>query len=116
MSGWIGVDFDGTLAVHVSSQWDGPLGLPIPLMVQRVRGWLAQGIEVRIFTARVSPRSKEGALQCAVALASVRERIADWCDRNLGQRLECTCEKDHNVLQLWDDKAVRIIRDTGEIG
>ena len=34
-SGWIGVDFDGTLATY--NGWnDGKLGEPIPLMVDRV--------------------------------------------------------------------------------
>ena len=112
--GWIGVDFDGTLAVSVTKQWDGPLGPPIPLMVTRVKEWLAQEIEVRIFTARVSPRHKDGSLQDITALLLIKERIADWCEEHVGQRLECTCEKDHNIIQLWDDKAVQVVRDTGE--
>jgi hypothetical protein len=113
-AGWIGVDFDGTLAVSVSKQWDGPLGAPIAPMVARVRGWLAQGIEVRIFTARVNPKHKDGSWQDSSALLAMRERIADWCEEHIGQRLECTCEKDHNIIQLWDDKAVQVVRDKGE--
>ncbi len=52
MSGWIGVDLDGTLAHY--DGWAGPesIGEPIPLMMARVREWLALGREVRIFTAR----------------------------------------------------------------
>ena len=52
---WYGVDFDGTLATY--DGWGGnpvqPLGEPIPLMVSRVKGWLAHGVNVRILTARV---------------------------------------------------------------
>jgi hypothetical protein len=112
---WIGVDFDGTLAVSGTKVFDGHLGPPILLMVARVKAWLAQGIEVRIFTARVSPRNKEGFPQDVEALALVRNRIGDWCEEHIGQRLECTCEKDHNIIQLWDDKAVQVIRDTGRV-
>ena len=51
-SGWIGVDLDGTLAKYGS--WNGgQIGDPIPLMVERVKQWIAEGVEVRIFTARV---------------------------------------------------------------
>lgn len=114
-AGWIGVDFDGTLAISGAKVFDGPLGDPIPQMVERVKGWLAKGIEVRIFTARVSPRNKEGFLQDKLVLEAVRKRIGDWCEQNIGQRLECTCEKDHNVIQLWDDRAVQVLRDTGNV-
>ena len=50
-SGWIGVDLDGTLAKY--GIWDGSIGEPIPLMVERVKIWIALGVEVKIFTARV---------------------------------------------------------------
>ncbi len=113
--GWMGVDLDGTLAVSGTKVFDGPIGAPIPPIVERVKGWLAKGIEVRIFTARVSPRNKEGLLQDKDALAAVRKRIGDWCEQHIGQRLECTCEKDHNIIQLWDDRAVQVLRDTGEV-
>ena len=51
MSGWIAVDFDGTVAFY-PPQPGQSLGDPIPDMVDRVKQWLAEGIEVRIFTAR----------------------------------------------------------------
>lgn len=113
--GWMGVDFDGTLAVSGTKVFDGPLGEPIPEMVARVRTWLALGIEVRVFTARVSPKNKEGIPQDSAALTLVKARIGNWCEEHIGQRLECTCEKDHNIIQIWDDKAVQVIRDTGEV-
>ena len=54
--GWIGVDFDGTLAVLVPNHVFAPQenGTPIEPMISRVRAWLYQGIEVRIVTARAS--------------------------------------------------------------
>lgn len=48
------MDLDGTLAEYHG--WNGGIGKPIPGMVRRVKAWLAEGLEVRIFTARVSPR------------------------------------------------------------
>lgn len=54
-SGWIGVDLDGTIAEYHG--WVSPthIGAPIPKMVERVKVWLSEGKEVRIFTARVFP-------------------------------------------------------------
>ena len=46
MSGWIAVDFDGTVAFY-PPQPGQSLGDPIPEMVDRIRGWLAEGIEVQ---------------------------------------------------------------------
>jgi len=34
---------------------------------------------------------------------------------NFGRELPVTCEKHPSYTDLWDDKAVRVIRDTGEI-
>lgn len=44
---------DGTLAVY--DEWRGAhhIGEPIPLMVARVKDWLAAGKVVKIFTARM---------------------------------------------------------------
>jgi hypothetical protein len=111
----MGVDFDGTLAMSGAKVFDGPMGAPIPKMVNRVKAWLEAGIEVRIFTARVSPKNKDGSITSAEQLDAVRKRIADWTEEHIGKRLEATCEKDHNILQLWDDRAVQVIRDTGEV-
>lgn len=53
MSAWIGVDLDGTLAYYDIAQGDA-IGEPVPLMLARVKTWIAAGIEVRIVTARAS--------------------------------------------------------------
>lgn len=50
--GWIGVDLDGTLAMHRAYCDSEPIGPPVPAMLDRVIAWLEQGIEVRILTAR----------------------------------------------------------------
>ena len=44
--GWIGVDLDGTLAVHEPGEYDGSIGRPVKPMVDRVKGWLSRNKEV----------------------------------------------------------------------
>jgi hypothetical protein len=108
----IGVDFDGTLA-----KWYGKafvdyvpdkIGDPIPEMIERVKGWLAQGHDVVIFTARVHSFYL---LDAEIA----RNAIEQWCQEQFGQILEVTCEKDPRMTQIWDDRAVSVEKDTGRV-
>lgn len=109
MSGWIGVDLDGTLAHYGIWQPDGGIGEPIPLMVERVKQWLAEGITVKIFTARVAFFGKNSEFaQTQTAI------IQDWCLKHLGQKLEVTCMKDFAMIELWDDRCVQVKLNTGE--
>jgi hypothetical protein len=110
--GWIGVDLDGTLAVY--DKWRGPehIGEPIPAMVERVLSWIAQGRDVRIFTARVTEASKN-ADGTEHNMARVREAIQTWCRTHLGIVLPITNVKDWNMVELWDDRAVQLIPNTG---
>ena len=105
MNGWIGVDLDGTL-VRSDGKWRGVhhIGEPIIPMVRRVREWLASGQEVRIMTARVCNNDDDGA----------RSYIEDWCVKYLGQKLAVTNEKDYDMIELWDDRAIQVIPNTGE--
>jgi hypothetical protein len=107
--GWIGVDLDGTLAVYEGWQGIASIGDPIPLMVQRVKEWLAQGREVRIFTARVGPGSRK-----ADELPATIRAIEEWCLRHIGAQLPVTCTKDFGMSELWDDRAVQVVPNTGE--
>lgn len=109
--GWIGVDLDGTLAVYDGWKGDGHVGEPIPLMVARVRQWIAEGKDVRIFTARVSPHSIEINNSSLVATLVP---IQNWCDKNLGKILPVTYKKDMAMVELWDDRAIQVIPNTGE--
>ncbi len=107
--GWIGVDLDGTLAEYHG--WDGltRIGDPIPLMLDRVKGWLEAGEDVRIFTARVCPDNRasiEELEECVLA-------IQKWCLEHLGQALRVTYKKDMHMRELWDDRAVGVIFNTG---
>lgn len=105
--GWIGVDLDGTLAVY--DEWRGidHIGAPIPAMVERVKCWLSEGREVRIFTARVCAGQRH--------LTRVLAAIRDWCEEHIGCALTVTNVKDFDMIELWDDRAHRVERNTGRL-
>lgn len=105
MKGWIGVDLDGTLAHY--DGWKSPehIGDPVPAMLKRVTAWLAEGREVRIFTARVSHQT--------VDVEAARIVIQNWCLKHVGIVLEVTCSKDFNMIELWDDRCVQVQSNTG---
>lgn len=107
--GWIGVDLDGTLAYY--DKWRGikHVGAPIMPMVKRVREWLESGTEVRIFTARVGPQRDD----VPEELQQIREAIEAWCVQHIGRKLEVTAQKDYGMVELWDDRAVQVIPNTG---
>lgn len=106
---WIGVDLDGTLAEYHG--WEGPerIGKPIPEMVARVKRWLADGKEVRVFTARVGPQPTQEEVSVA------RSAIERWCIDNLGQVLQVTATKDFEMGRLFDDRCIQVETNTGRI-
>jgi hypothetical protein len=107
------VDFDGTIgnsdAFANLDYYPEKVGPPIDLMVQRVKAWLKEGIEVIIFTARVHPVHGEE------SIAKAEQAIKDFCVKVFGRELEITCLKDPRFDEIWDDKAVRVEQDTGLI-
>ena len=122
--GWIGVDFDGTLAHY--ERWEGPdvVGEPIPAMVERVKRWLAEGRDVRIFTARVSAPDDVEDLSLAARVKAHKRRlearvahdaIEAWCEKHLGRKLPITCVKDLEMRELYDDRAVTVEMNTGRL-
>lgn len=101
MSGWIGVDLDGTLAQYGGFAGPDDIGEPIPAMLERVKKWIAEGREVRIFTARVCEPGFE-------------EPIKTWCEKHGIGGLAVTNAKDFGMVELWDDRAVRVMFNKGE--
>ena len=97
------VDFDGTLAVYRG--WF-IAGEPIEEMVDRVKRWIAEGKDVRIFTARVAPGKDE---------ARQRELVQQWCWDYLGRELPVTNAKDGGTEAIYDDKAFRVEKNTGRV-
>ena len=110
--GWIGVDLDGTLAHYDGWQGASHVGEPILAMQTRVLKWIAEGQKVRIFTARVShdgsPKRVKDALEALHA-------IQEWSVKHLGVALPVTCTKDYRMTELYDDRAVQVRMNTGEI-
>ncbi len=105
--GWIGVDLDGTLAEYHGWVAPGDIGKPISAMVERVKLWLAEGADVRIFTARGSMGSKDN--------AEAYPAIERWCSEHIGVVLPITNIKDCYMIALYDDRAFRIEKNTGEL-
>ena len=99
---WIGCDLDGTLAEYTGWKGKGHIGPIIPLMKERVLRWLAQGIEVKIFTARAVDKEN-------IPL------IRKWLNENGLPELEITNVKDYLMVQLWDDRCVQVEQNTGKV-
>lgn len=95
--GWIGVDLDGTLAHYDHFRGEDHVGAPIESMVKRVNAWLAEGRDVRLFTARKPSPA-----------------IRRWMDEHLTQRIPITSTKDYKMQVLYDDRAVQVKRNTGK--
>ena len=100
---WIGVDLDGTLAKHLPGKYrPTKIGDPIPKMVARIRRWVGHGKKVKIFTARADDE---------VAVNAIKK----WLKDNELPNLEITNVKDQNMTELWDDRAIGIQKNTGEV-
>ena len=115
MGGWIGVDLDGTLAVYGGRVGPESIGAPIKPMVDRVKRWLVEGKDVRIFTARIwngevgdNPNEEPWK-----DVGAVRGYIENWCREHIGQALPITNVKDYGMIELWDDRAVQVEMNTG---
>jgi hypothetical protein len=116
--GWIGVDWDGTV-VHYEHwlAWD-QFGPPLKPMVDRIRQWLKEGKDVRIVTARVRHGDVDGEFSCLttgnpITNAMIINAIQDYCEKIIGARLPVQCHKDLNMIELWDDRAVQMVPNTG---
>ena len=101
MRGWIGVDLDGVLAEHEGSMGE-IIGRPIRPMVVRVKEWITSGREVRVFTARACDPRQVPAIKL-------------WLEAQGLGGLSVTNVKDFDMVELYDDRAVRVKRNTGYI-
>jgi hypothetical protein len=111
-SGWIAFDLDGTLAKY--DEWRGieHIGEPIAPMVERVKEFLRDGRDVKIFTARMHghgmPDLKGGTVDVVTP-------IEQWCEKHIGQKLPVTNVKDFAMVALYDDRCVQVETNTGHI-
>ena len=102
ISGWVGVDLDGTLAEYHG--WNGAdnIGAPVRVMLERVKNWIDDGVTIKIFTAR----------------ACIPEQIPPiqkWLKENGLPELEVTNMKDFAMVELWDDRCVHVEANTGKV-
>ena len=141
--GWYGFDLDGTLAKYDKWEGIDHIGEPVERMVDLIKRMHMEGRVVKILTARVAPRANteyKDREKCAppeyAATADfsgfpadaktwienmylgldtwgAREFIIDWCLKNLGFLPEITHEKDHLMLELYDDRVKQVVPNEG---
>ena len=104
----IAVDLDGTLAEY--NGWKGldHIGDPVPLMLTRVRQWISEGKTVVIFTSRVTHNSGEDT-------SKAFEYIYQWLEKHGLGGLDVTGLKRKEFIEFWDDRAIRVQKNTGEV-
>lgn len=105
LTAWVGVDLDGTLAHYDEWRGHGHIGEPIAPMLDRVKAYLAEGMTVKLFTARATCVGEERDVFLAAWW--------DWCDRAGIPRLEVTASKDFQMVALWDDRARSVVTNVG---
>ena len=77
-------------------------------MVEKVKRFLAAGIECRIVTARVNSHMDYNHVW------SHTKQVETWCLKHIGQKLLIQAEKDYDMTVLYDDRAIAVETDTGK--
>lgn len=102
-SPWIAVDLDGTLAVQDDAEFQpdkiGAVIEPMRNLVLRLTG---EGKTVKIFTARAASPENIPSIKRWLAAAGLPE-------------LEVTNLKDPGMVALYDDRAIAVKKNTGEV-
>lgn len=96
------MDLDGTLARSDTIASLSSIGEPIPAMIDLLRQLIKKGRMVKIFTARASDPEQ---------LPLIRK----WLKENGLPDLEITNVKDYNMIRLYDDRAIQVIENTGQL-
>lgn len=108
---YILVDFNGTLAKHdkgakIFDDEGKPLiGEPIKRMVDRVRKRIDKGMRVKIQCGTVGAGGEKG--------AKMAEAIKAWAKEHIGHDLEVTGTITPRCLEVWNDKARKVVRNEG---
>jgi len=103
---WKGIDFDGCVATYDPNQmtdifW---IGEPIWEMIDRIKAWIAEGWEIKIFSARAT-----------FGIPGIR-CVQDWLEDVAGlPRLDVTNIKDGRCVAIYDDRAVQVEGNTGRL-
>lgn len=119
-SGFIAVDLDGTLAEYHGWEAWNIIGPPIPAMVARVKQWLAEGYTVKVFTARLPyDQNPYAVTKCWVTSYEytrnqMMHTIERWTQQAIGTRLQAINVKCSSMIELWDDRAIQVVPNTGQ--
>ena len=103
----IAVDWDGVMVEYHGYEGPAVFGPSIQPMVDRVTRWLADGHEVIIHTSRVSLEHN---------IDSVTKSMHAIDERLIIMKLpplKITANKYIRITEFWDDRAVRVERNTG---
>ena len=115
--GGVAFDLDGSLAYYDHFRGVDHIGEPIPASVAKVKALRKEGVDVRIFTARVSPITLAGrardAKEAEDELRRVITAIYKWMVEHLGEPLPITCTKDYQMVVMYEDRAIQLIPNTG---
>lgn len=110
--GWIGVDLDGTLAYYEGWKHYTEIGAPIKPMVDRIVSWVNNKQEVKIFTARADEYQNIPVIKQWLK-DNLYQLFPDWFWEN-GMELDVTNVKDMHCIEIWDDRAIQVILNTGQ--
>ena len=126
--GWYGFDLDGTLAKYDGWKGIDHIGEPVKPMVDLIKRMHDEGKVVKIVTARVAPRrledgtigeqftwlTREPSSDPAAKYTATRY-IQDWCEEvaQLGFVPEIVYQKDHLMLELYDDRVKQVVPNEG---
>ena len=129
--GWYGFGLDGTLAKYDGWKGIDSIGDPVAPMVKLIRRMHDEGKVVKIMTARVAPKETPETKPNPYMAGNWRvqepdvqtwalkgewtplEFIQEWCYRVLGFVPEVVCQKDHLMLELYDDRVKQVIPNEG---
>ena len=126
--GWYGFDLDGTLAKYDGWKGINHIGEPVKPMVELMKRMHDEGKVVKIVTARVAPRKLEdgtvgeqfiwvtcGSSSDPDAKYTATRYIQDWCEEvaQLGFVPEIVYQKDHLMLELYDDRVKQVVPNEG---
>lgn len=122
--GWYGFDLDGTLAKYDGWRGIDHIGEPVKPMVELIKRMHDEGKVVKIMTARIAPHKLEdGTVGEAYITVPDGEKgaprnyahqfINDWCHFNLGFVPEIVYQKDHLMLELYDDRVKQVVPNEG---
>lgn len=129
--GWYGFDLDGTLAKYDGWKGIDHIGDPVVPMVKLIRQMHDEGKVVKIMTARVAPKENPETKpnpyrtgNWCIQEPDVQtwalkdewtplEFIQEWCYLTLGFVPEVVYQKDHLMLELYDDRVKQVVPNEG---